>query len=701
MPRDLTPLVRPRSIAVVGASPRPGSVAGEILRNLKRCGFTGDLYPVNPKHAEIGGVPCVPTVSELPENVDLAVLAINRDIVMDAVAACGERGIRNQIVITAGFKESGEEGVAREVELRRLVERYELNLVGPNCMGMITSTPDMRMNASFSRWFPPGGQIAFVSQSGSLGETLLECFEDADLGVSLFVNLGNRAGLTENDFLEYLAGDESCRAVFLYLESFADPTGFRSWCERIAKEKPIVVLKAGRTEAGVAAVASHTGSLASPDAIVDAFLTQCGALRVNTIEETITALRALERGVLPSGDRTVILTNAGGAGIIAADACERVGIDVPQLDEATRTELSSFLPPEAGLGNPIDMIATAGAADYENGLRTALHVADSAIVIFRPPLVLPDAPEDVADAIVRVGEEVADKPILVCTLSREETPVTKRLRAGGIPVYGMPETAVDALHFFHRVRDMRGHPAWRGDRPSVLDPSRARAVVDRALSEGRDGLYFDEGAEILESYAIPVCQFAYAEKLKDAHAFVERVGYPVAAKIDSPDVHHRVELGGVITGISNDWELDGAIARLRDVIDGGGLANGRILIQEMLSGRELIFGIDRDPSFGPVAMFGIGGTFVEALKDVAFAVAPVTLGQAKATVRSIRAFPLLGAFRGQPAADIDALARFLAALAEMTIDLPEIAEVDLNPIILTDEGPAAVDILMTLSKTTG
>jgi len=695
MKRDLSGLVTPRSIAVVGASPHSGSVAGEILRNLKRCGFSGELLPVNPKHETIDDLRAYPSIAALPSDVDMAVLAINRDIVLPAVAACGERGIRNQIIITAGFKESGEEGIAREDELRKLVSRFDLNLVGPNCMGMITSTQEMRMNASFSRWFPQGGQIAFVSQSGSLGETLLECFEDAGLGVSLFVNLGNRAGLTENDFLAHLADDETCHAIFLYLESFADPQGFRALCERIVGTKPIVVLKAGRTEAGVAAVASHTGSLASPDAVVDAFLAQCGALRVNTIEETITALRALERGVLPKSDRVVILTNAGGAGIIAADACERVGIDVPPLDEETRGQLAEFLPPEAGLGNPVDMTATAGAADYENGLRTALGAADAAIVIFRPPLVLPDSPEAVAEGIVRVSAEVPEKPVLVCTLSEQETEVVRRLRSAGIPVYAMPETAVDALHFFHRVRDLR--EPWRESQASVpRDLDGARQIIEGALAEGRGGLTFDEGARILGVFGIPVCRHAHAESDGQALAFAADVGFPVVAKIDAPDLHHRFELGAVITGISDEAKLADALRRLRDVIEVNGLKRARILLQETLAGRELIFGMDRDPSFGPIVMFGLGGTLVEALKDVAFAVSPVTVDQAVRTVRSIRALPLLEAFRGEPAVDIDQLARILASLGELSLALPKAAEIDLNPIIATPDRLAAVDILITL-----
>ena len=298
MTEDLSGLLEPRAVAVIGASPRPASVGGTILKNLLGCGFRGGLHPVNPKYNEVLGLPCVPEINELPAGIDLAIVAINRNVVLQAVEECGKAGIVNLVIITAGFKESGPEGTKLEEQLRALIHRFRLNVVGPNCMGIINSSDRMKLNASFSRWFPPGGEIAFVSQSGSLGETLLECFEGAGLGVSRFVNLGNRAGLTENDFLAYLAEDDPCGAIFLYLESFADPREFRRLVTQIGKKKAVVVLKAGRTVAGAAAVASHTGSLASSDAIVEAFLRQCGALRVTTIEEAITSLRALERGVL-------------------------------------------------------------------------------------------------------------------------------------------------------------------------------------------------------------------------------------------------------------------------------------------------------------------------------------------------------------------------------------------------------------------
>ncbi len=696
MAAALERLLSPRSVAVVGASPKAGSVGGEILRNLKRCGFSGDLVAVNPKYASVDGTRCVGSLDDLGEPVDLVILAVHRGVVLDEVERCARRGIRNLVIITAGFKEAGPEGAARERALRDAIARHGLNVVGPNCMGMIRSTPSVRLNASFSRWFPEGGGIAFVSQSGSLGETLLECFGDAGLGVSLFVNLGNRAGLSENDVLAHLEADAECSAIFLYLESFADPRAFRDHVERIARTKPVVVLKAGRTEAGAAAVASHTGSLASPDAIVDAFLRQCGALRVTTIQGALTALRAMERGVMPRGHRALILTNAGGAGIIAADACERAGIHVAPLGDAARTKLQAFLPAEAGLSNPIDMIATAGADDYRKSLEIGLAETDAAIVIFRPPLVLKDPPELVATRIVEGAASAPDKPVLVCTLSEQRTSAVERLRAARLPVYAMPETAVDALAALDCARRIReSHQAAASTPPH--DAARARTVIDRILAAGRLGSTFDEGSEILAAYGIPVCAFAYAGDVEETAHAASSLGYPLVAKIDAPQLLHRVEHGAVITGIPDEAALGRAVDRLLAVARSAGLDDARILLQETRRGRELIYGVERDPAFGPVVMFGLGGTFVEALHDVAFAVAPVTANQAEMTIRSIRAFRLLEAFRGERAVDLEPLVRLLCALGQLALDVPEVAEIDLNPVIARASAAAAVDILIRLA----
>ena len=700
MTEGLKGLLEPRAVAVVGASSKPGSVAGTILKNLQDCGYRGSLHPVNPKHTEVLGLPCVPGIGELPPDVDLAILAINRNVVLGAVEECGRKGIVHLVIITAGFKESGGEGTRLEEELRALIDRYDLKVVGPNCMGVINSSERMKLNASFSRWFPPGGEIAFVSQSGSLGETLLECFEDAGLGVSRFVNLGNRAGLTENDFLAYLAGDDPCGAIFLYLESFAAPREFRRLVARIGKTKPVVVLKAGRTEAGAAAVASHTGSLASPDAIVDAFLRQCGVLRVATIEETITSLRALERGVLPRGDRVAILTNAGGAGIIAADACVRDGLEVPQLSDRLRKRLAEFLPPEAGLGNPVDMIATASSEQYEKGLELLLEETDAAIVIFRPPLVFHEPVEAVAGGILRVAVKRPDKPILVCTLSHGETvePLVVRLRAAEIPAYAMPETAVAALSILRRARDVRRSDA--ADAAEVPDGREAAAaILDRVREEERTGFFFDEGAEFLAAYGISVCPYTYLIDADEGTRFLEEVGPPLVLKVDAPGLAHRFEMNAVITGIETERGVREAFEDLHAVIASLDLEGARVLAQKSVAGRELIFGLEQDPAFGPAVMFGIGGTLVEALKDVSFGVAPISTVQGERMIRSIRAFPLLEAFRGQPAVALPPLVRIITALGRMGLDFPQIAEIDLNPVIADERDAVAVDLLIRLNET--
>ncbi len=696
MPKDLAGLLAPRGVAVVGASPRPGSVGGEILRNIIRCGYTGAICPVNPKYDTVDDHRCYRSVSTLPRGIDLAVLAVNRNLVLQVVEECAHAGIDNLVIITAGFRESGGDGVAREERLRRLIEGENLNVVGPNCMGIINSDPAVSLNASFSRWFPSDGEIAFVSQSGSLGETVLEFFAEMDLGISQFVNLGNRAGLSENDFLEHLANDEHIRLVFLYLESFADPHLFRSLVERVGRSKPVVVLKSGRTQAGAAAVASHTGSLTTSDAIVDAFLTQIGAIRVASIKEALTVLGAVKWGVIPEGNRAVILTNAGGAGIIAADACEREEIEVPALTPVVKSRLASSLPPEAGLGNPIDMIATASSADYERTLHETLPTVDAAIVIFRPPIVFKEAVETVADGIVRVAEENPGKPVLVCTLSRSAdlTEFRHRLAAARIPVYTMPETAVDALAslcYVSRLRRVKRAP----DRHFSVDREQAAAIVEGARAAERAALTFAEGARLLSCYGIPVCPYSYVADESAAITFAEKTGYPLVAKVDAPDLLHRFEHGAVITGINDTQGLRAAFHKLRKVIKEERLADGRILLQPMLNGRELILGMNRDCAFGAVLMFGIGGTLVEALKDVSFGVSPLSVEHARLMIQSIRAFPLLREFRGQPAIDVCRLAAILHRLGRLSLDIPQIAEIDLNPFIAGQE-MAAVDILIRL-----
>ena len=692
MARDLGRLLAPSSVAVIGASGRAGSVGGEILRNLIRHGYQGTIYPVNPKHREVEGLHCYRDVDERPET-DMAVVAVPRGFVHRVVEQCGIRGIRNLVIITAGFKEAGAEGAAQERALEELAERHGLNIVGPNCMGLINSAPESSMNASFSRWFPTPGGVAFVSQSGSLGETLLELFEQVGLGVSMFVNLGNRAGLSENDFLEYLSSREEVRVIFLYLESFANPTAFRTLVEAISQSKPIVVLKAGRTEAGAAAVASHTGSLASSDVVVDALLRQSGAVRVSTVDEALTALRVLGTQPSPRGSRAVILTNAGGAGILAADACERAGLEVIELGPDTQAELRGFLPAAAGVGNPVDMIATAGADDYERTLRTVLPHADLAIVIFRPPIVLSESPRDVADAILAASAATPEVPIVACPMSwsDEATSFSSHLRPRGIASFITPESAVDAARLLVEAARRVPNPHTP---PVIRKHHRVVEIARRAVDEQRRGLTFEEGAAILNEYGIDVCRHAYVADLEQAESFVSQAHYPVVLKLDAPELFHRFEHGAVVPGINDDRSLAAGFDALSSLAEREQFSQARILIQEMLAGRELILGMERDPVFGPVLMFGIGGTLVEVLKDVAFGIAPIAFEQAMRMIRSIRAFPLLKAFRGQAAVDLDRLAETLVRIGMLSLEIPTIAEIDVNPMIASADRAAAVDILI-------
>lgn len=695
MTKKLNTLLAPRTVAVVGASPRPGVVGGEILRNIVRGGYHGAVYPVNPNHEEINGIRCFASVTDIPVSVDLAIVAVKRDLVLNVVRDCGAAKVPNLVIITAGFKESGAEGAQLEDALHSEAARFNINLVGPNCMGIINSSPEVSLNASFSRWFPNPGPIAFISQSGSLGETFLEFFDRMGLGVSLFINLGNRSGLTENDLLVGLNDDPRITTVFLYLESFADPRGLRQIAGRIGEKKHILVLKAGRTRAGAVAAASHTGALATPDAIVDAFLRQSGIIRVTSIDETLVTLRAFTHPALPHGRRVAILTNAGGAGIIAADACERAGLEVPRFSEKTRAKLAAFLPPEASIGNPVDMIATAGADDYARALAVALTEMDAALVIFRPPIVLPDSVNEVAERVISVAAQT-DKAIVACTLSESKfvAPFATRLTAAGIPVYTMPEDGVAALSALYRAR--KEHTVTE-PQPDTFHPDRdsAATIVDQAQQAGVDTLLFTQGAKLLSAYGIPVVPSTYEDEGK-VGMFIKKVGFPLAAKLDAPGLLHRFERGAVIVGIPDRTGLARAIAELTEVAERERLTDVRILIQPMLPGRELIFGMKRDPAFGPVLMFGIGGTLVEALHDVSFGIAPISPAQAEEMIHSIRAFPLLESFRGQSAVDIHALATLIYQLSRLSMDFPAIAEIDINPFIIGEEAQGAADILIKL-----
>jgi acetyl coenzyme A synthetase (ADP forming)-like protein len=706
VPRTLEPLFRPRSIAVVGASRRRDSIGGAILRNLLEQEFQGPVYPVHREASYVQSVPAYPTVDAIPGPVDLAVIVVPAAHVLETVEACGQKGVRALVVISAGFKEVGPEGRARETALRETVRRYGMRLVGPNCLGILNTDPGVRMNATFAPVQPPPGRVAFSSQSGALGLAILDYARELNLGISQFVSVGNKADVSGNDLIEFWAQDEGTDVILLYLESFGNPLKFIQLARKVSRSKPIVAVKSGRTVSGARAATSHTGALAGSDAAVDALFHQSGVIRTDTIEELFDTALLLAYQPVAGGKRVAILTNAGGPGIMAADACESAGLALPPLSAKTTKALRAFLPAEASVRNPVDMIASARAESYQKAL--ALLVADenvdAVIVIFVPPLVT-GAP-DVARAIL-AGGKGSKKPILSCFMGSHGIPESlKSLNEGHIPSYAFPEAAARTLA---RVAQ---YGRWRSAEPgstpklkgvdaaaarSILEPFLARIPVpaDGAPADGSAGwLPADALLPLLGAYGIRTPVLRPAGNRGEAAAAAKQIGFPVVMKVKSPDVVHKTDVGGVKLNLRTEEEAARAFDEIRASVSRA-KPDARfdgVTVEPMVAGGiETIVGMTRDPLFGPVVLFGLGGVAVELLRDVAVRVAPITDRDAEEMVGEIRGAPLLDGYRGAPPVDKASLLDLLHRVSRLAVDHPEIVELDLNPVVaFPGEKPALV-----------
>jgi len=709
VPQTLEPLFRPRSIAVVGASRRRDSIGGAVLRNLLEQEFQGPVYPVHRDAAYVQSVAAYATVEQIPGPVDLAIIVVPAAGVLETVEACGKKGVRALVVISAGFKEVGPEGRERERILVETVRRYGMRLIGPNCLGILNTDPGVRMNATFAPLQPPAGRVAFSSQSGALGLAILDYARELNLGISQFVSVGNKADVSGNDLIEFWAQDDGTDVILLYLESFGNPSKFVQLARRVSREKPIVAVKSGRTVSGALAASSHTGALAGSDAAVDALFHQSGVIRTDTIEELFDTALLLAYQPVPRGKRVAILTNAGGPGIMAADACESAGLELPALSAKTTKALRGFLPAEASVRNPVDMIASARAESYEKAL--ALLVADenvdAVIVIFVPPLVT-GAP-DVARAIL-AGGKGSKKPILSCFMGSHGVPESlKSLNEGHIPSYSFPEAAARTLA---RVAD---YGRWRavepGGTPKLknVNAAAARAVIERFLAAspvpgkaagagaGADAsagwLPPDQLLPLLGAYGIRTPALRPAANRGEAAAAAKQIGFPVAMKIKSPDVVHKTDVGGVKLNLHTEEEAAKAFDEIRVA-----LAQKKpdarfegVTVEPMVSGGiETIVGMSRDPLFGPVVLFGLGGVAVELLRDVAVRVAPITDRDAEEMLGEIRGAPLLDGYRGAPAVDKASLLDLLHRVSRLAVDHPEILELDLNPVVAFPGGKPAL-----------
>jgi acetyltransferase len=696
LPDMLDSLLRPKSIAVIGASRTPNTIGYQILDNLLRHGYTGAVYPVNPGAQAVHSIRAYPSVEAIPDEVEMAVVVVPKQHVCAAAEACGRKGVKALVVISAGFKEVGGAGVEREKELKATAAKYGMRLVGPNCMGVLNTAPETSMNATFAPTMPPAGPVAFMSQSGAMGVTILDYAAEYGIGISQFVSAGNKADVSGNDLIEYWHGDERTRVILMYLENFGNPRRFTQLARQITKTNPIIVVKSGRSGAGARAASSHTGALAGADRAIDALMQQCGVLRAETVEEMFDLAMAFARQPIPRGNRVAIVTNAGGPGIIIADACEAHGLSVTELTQATRDLLATKLPEEASVQNPVDMIASATPQSYRMAVEAVLDDAnvDAVIAAFVPPLGIRQ--EDVAEAIVDVAGGRRDKPVLAVLMGREGLPQgLAELNAAGIPGYRFPESAVRALAAMYRQSVWQQRPAGEV-RTYDVDRGAVERIIARAAEEGREKLTETEVMRVLEAYGIPVAPYRVAQTLDEAEAAAEELEFPVVLKILSPRIVHKSDVGGVYVGVEDGAELARAWVQLtQDAPRRAGITVGDVegvLVQKMVTGgKETIVGMTSDPQFGPVLMYGLGGIYVEALGDVVFRVQPVTDVDARDMVRAIRGIKLLQGVRGEPASDLAAVEEAIARISQLVGDHPQIREMEVNPWLAFPQGGVAVD----------
>ncbi len=690
-------IFRPRSTAVIGASNREGSVGRALFANVLMNGYTGVVYPVNNTAKSVLGVKAYETVLQIPDEVDLAILIIPALAVPAVLAECGQKKVKGAIVISAGFKELGPTGAQLELAVRERARKYGIRLIGPNCFGIIDSSPKVRLNATFGRAMPPFGNIALISQSGAVGLSALEYAISEEAGLSKFASIGNKADINECDLLAYLRDDPETDVIMLYLEDLVNPPEFmriaRETTSHPVKPKPILAIKAGRTSEGAKAASSHTGALAGSDAAYDAFFAQARILRVDTINELFAKGAALAYQPAPKGRSVAIVTNAGGLGIMATDACVRNGLKLAPLAEKTKTELKKHLPVTASTSNPVDVIGDADVNRYRIALELLMadENVDALLPIWAPTLMAES--KDIASITADIGAK-SDKPILACIQSMmNPMEIRRQLMRDHIPHYQFPENAARALSAMADFSEWSRRPQGEVLNFPDAKPEVVRAIIDRARKRNPVFIAEPEGHEILKAYGLPVPQFRLCKNISEAVAAAKEIGYPVVLKIVSPDVLHKTEFGGVRVNITDEVRLKaehadllaGVKAKKPDANIWG------VLVQQMApKGTETILGMNRDPSFGPILMFGLGGILVEVLKDVTFRIAPLNDISTDSMVYGIKAVKILQGYRGEAPRDVAKIKECLQRLSQLVTDFEEINELDINPLLVYEQGKGAL-----------
>jgi acetyltransferase len=686
----------PQSVAVIGASRDERKLGYGVLSNIIKYGYQGRVYPINPKADEILGLRCYPSVLDVPDPIDLAVVVIPSKYVASSLEECGQKGVKGVIIITAGFREVGGEGMKMERELIAIAQRYGMRLVGPNCLGIIDTVA--KLNASFAAGMPLPGSIAFMSQSGALCTAVLDMSLGERVGFSRFVSLGNKADLNEIDFIETWRDDPHSRVIMAYLEGIADGARFMRVAREVTKHKPIIAIKSGTTSAGSRAVSSHTGTLAGSERAYEAAFNQTGIIRANSVQDLFDYSIAFARQPPLSRNRIAIVTNAGGPGIMATDACERAGLQLASLERGTLDALREALPPEASVLNPVDVVGDALPDRYGLALETVLEDANvGGVIVILAPQVMTHAAET-----ARIIGELStryNKPILSCFMGKPTVaPGIEVLNEYRVPNYPVPERAVAAMAAMMRYSQWLEVPPLEIEEFD-FDGEIIRGVFDQVRADGRLTIGDAEAREVMKACGIPVPASALASSPDEAVAYAEEMGYPVVMKVASPDILHKSDIGGVKLNI-------GDATAVRDTFDLLVYRATRYMpdaqiwgsqIQQMVKGRhEVIIGMNNDPQFGPLVMFGLGGIYVEALRDVTFRIAPFSRREAEEMITEIRAYSLLRGVRGEPPADTAAIVDALLRVSQLVTEFPEIVEMDINPLIVREAGQGSVGVDMRL-----
>ena len=682
----------PKSVAVVGASRMPGKVGYDILKNIIQYGYQGSVYPINPGATEILGVKTYASLADVPGKIDLAVIVVPAKNVIETIEQCGAKEIDSAIIISAGFKESGIEGAKLEAELVKKAKEAGVRFIGPNCLGMIDT--HSKLNASFAAGMPAKGGIGFFSQSGALCIAILDRALPDEIGFSQFISMGNKADITDTDIMLALAEDDNTKVILGYIEGVSDGKKFMEVAGRVSKKKPLIILKSGITSAGAKAASSHTGALAGREAAFDSAFKQTGVIRAHTLNELFNYALAFANQPLPEGPNVAIVTNSGGPGILAADACDKSDLQLIPLHKEYVDELRTFLPPIASFYNPIDILGDSGADRYEKALNTVMKDERiNGVIVLLTPTAVVDV-EATAMAVINISK-LSDRPILASFMGKKSVEIgAKTLLKYGIPNYSYPEEAVSSMNAMYRYHLWTKRPEKTYHNFNGVKDKAARVFID-VKRENRERLTELEIHDVLEAYGFSQPGSMFARTSDEAVTAAKGIGYPVVMKIVSPQIIHKSDMGGVRVNLNSKKDVENAFfditTYVRNIMPTAQIYG--VMVQEMVpKGKEVIMGITKDPQFGHMIMFGLGGIYVEVLKDVSFRIVPLSREDAHEMIRETKTFPLLRGVRGETEADIGAIEESLLVLSQMAMDFPDIIEADINPLLVRQRGEGAVAI---------